>query len=199
MPMEKVLVDMMLRPKIIKYIYDRFNQFLLEYLTYYLNAAKNKVHILRLSADFGTQSGLLMSRSMFREWFFQPLKKCCDIIHQKGVKTMFHSCGSIRELIPDFIAAGIDILNPIQTSAKNMDIAELKREFGSDICFHGAIDEQHILKKTVQEVQDEVKRVIEILAPGGGYILAPTHYLSKDIPWKNVVAMYEAARKFGDY
>jgi uroporphyrinogen decarboxylase len=101
-------------------------------------------------------------------------------------------------LIPDLIEAGIDALNPIQVAAAEMDTRRLKREFGRDLTFWGAIDNQRVLPRgTPEEVRQEVKRRIEDLAEGGGYVLCAAHNLQQDVPPENIVAMYEAALSYG--
>jgi uroporphyrinogen decarboxylase len=95
--------------------------------------------------------------------------------------------------VPDLIDVGVDILNPIQTSAQGMDPAALKREFGQQLIFHGGIDVQQILPfATPERVREEVKRIVAILGQGGGYIFAPSHNIQADVPPQNVLAMYEA-------
>ncbi len=98
------------------------------------------------------------------------------------------------------IDAGVEILNPVQHSAAEMDLATLKKEFGDRLVFHGAIDVQTVLpRSTPQQIRDEVKRVLDILAPGGGFVLAPSHNIQSDTPPENIVAMFEAALEYGVY
>jgi uroporphyrinogen decarboxylase len=111
-----------------------------------------------------------------------------------------HTCGSVYRLLPDLIDAGVEILNPVQVSARDMDTRRLKAEFGDRLTFMGAIDTQRVLPfGSVEEVQDEVERRISHLGPGGGFILAPVHNVQADVPPENLVAMYRHARKVGRY
>ena len=112
---------------------------------------------------------------------------------------MVHVCGSVREYLPDLIEAGVDILEPVQTTAKGMALEGLKKDFGGDIAFYGSIDTHHLLPKgTKTEVEDAVKRTIDIMAPGGGFVLGPAHtYLQPDTPIENIIAMYRTARTHG--
>ena len=113
---------------------------------------------------------------------------------------MLHSCGNVYPLIPDLIDAGVDILNPIQVSAREMEPARLKREFGDRLAFSGAIDTQHVLPYgSPLEVEEEVRRRIQELGPGGGYMIASVHNLQPDVPPENVVAMFRAGMKHGRY
>lgn len=115
------------------------------------------------------------------------------------IKILLHSDGAIAPILPDLIEIGLDILNPVQVSAKGMgDTAFLKREFGNELVFWGAIDTQTILPNgTPQEVRDEVQRRVQDLAPGGGYVLASVHNIQGDVPPENVLAMLQAWQEFG--
>jgi uroporphyrinogen decarboxylase len=120
--------------------------------------------------------------------------------HSKA-KVFFHTDGDVFDLVDDFIEIGVDILNPIQTSAGKMaNLAELKKRYGKNIVFCGAIDTHRILPHgTPQEVRQEVKRVIELLAPGGGYMVASVHTIMNDVPPENILAMVDAVEEFGHY
>jgi uroporphyrinogen decarboxylase len=111
-----------------------------------------------------------------------------------------HSCGSVYRLLPDIIDLGVDIINPVQVAAKDMDTSVLGREYGNHLTFWGGIDTQRVLPKgTTTEVKDEVKRRIGDLAPGGGYVLAAVHNLQPDVPLENILSMYGAAKEYGVY
>lgn len=125
---------------------------------------------------------------------FSFIKKRTD------AKLYLHSCGAIYEFIPDIIECGVDVLNPVQVSAKGMDTKRFKQEFGDRLSFWGAIDTQRILPfGTPGDVEEEVKRRIYDLASGGGYVLAPVHNIQANVPPENIVAMFEAAKKYGKY
>jgi uroporphyrinogen decarboxylase len=130
--------------------------------------------------------------------YHQELFRC---IHQRSPARVFlHTCGSIYKLLPDLIDAGVDILNPVQVSAKNMDTSRLKSEFGDRLTFWGAIDTQQVLPMgSENDVEQEVHRRITDLALGGGYVLAPVHNIQADVPAENVVTMYRHARQVGRY
>jgi uroporphyrinogen decarboxylase len=165
------------------------------------------ISIIRLGGDdFGTQRGLLISPDMFRKYVkpilasvFLPLKEKYLNINPNG-KLMLHSCGSIRKLIPDFIDIGADILDPVQPNAKDMNGLELKREFGKNISFHGGLDTQNILPfGSMSEWENEVKHKIEMFAPGGGFILNPSHDVIGDVDPKKLIRMVELAKSYGIY
>jgi uroporphyrinogen decarboxylase len=116
-------------------------------------------------------------------------------------KMFFHTCGSVVNLLPDLIETGIDILNPVQVAAAGMgDTAALKARFGADVTFWGGIDTQHVMPHgTPQDVKDEVRRRMDDLAPGGGYVLNTSHNIQADVPAANILALVEALDEYGWY
>jgi uroporphyrinogen decarboxylase len=153
--------------------------------------------MLQIADDYGTQRGLMMSPQMWRVFFAPHLETLADMAHNEGIKVFLHCCGSSREIIPDLIALGIDILNPIQPQAKGMDPRDLKAHFGNRLCFHGGIDTQKTLPfGSVNDVKEEVIDRLTIFGKEGGYILAPVHTIEPDVPLENILALYEAAKKF---
>jgi uroporphyrinogen decarboxylase len=111
---------------------------------------------------------------------------------------MHHTCGSVVELIPDFIECGLDILQSLQPQAAGMDLGRLRREFGRDLCFQGGIDIQGVLPHgTPQDVRDHVKHQIEAAGHDGGYIICTAHNLQPDTPLPNVLALFEAYEEYG--
>ncbi|MFQ5997531.1 MAG: uroporphyrinogen decarboxylase family protein [Dehalococcoidales bacterium] len=157
--------------------------------------------VVAISEDLGFQNGLIVSPELYHE-LFKPR-------HQKYFATVkkhtsafihLHSCGSIYKLLPDLIELGVDVLNPVQVAAKDMDSSILGPEFGDRLSFWGGIDTQKVLPKgTTEEVKSEVRRRIRDLAPGGGYILAAVHNIQPGVPMENIIAMYEAGREYGNY
>lgn len=117
------------------------------------------------------------------------------------VKVFFHSCGAIRPLIADLIESGIDILNPVQKSATGMDLVELKKEFGKDLVFWGGgVDTQRIYSSgTPEQVCEDVRRNIEELAPGGGFVFATIHNTQPNVPSENFMAMWDTLQRYGRY
>ncbi|MHA1331257.1 MAG: uroporphyrinogen decarboxylase family protein, partial [Candidatus Hodarchaeales archaeon] len=146
--------------------------------------------------DYGTQDRELLSPTMWRKLIKPRLRKLISSIKKdySHIKIMLHSCGSIYRIIPDLIEVGIDILNPIQPSAKNMEPSRLKREFGSDLCFHGGIDTQNLLPKaSPQKICSEVQKTVQILNNDQtGYIFATSHNILADVPPENIQALFEA-------
>ena len=152
--------------------------------------------------DFGAQNNSFISPRAFRSLYKPYYSRINDWIHTHTQwKTFIHSCGSIMSIIPDILDSGFDILNPVQTSAVNMDPSELKQKFGSQAVFWGGgIDTQRTLPfGTPAEVRDQVKRNLEIFAPGGGYVFNPIHNVQSGIPVENLLAMYESFRENSSY
>jgi uroporphyrinogen decarboxylase len=168
-------------------------------LTLYLEAVGKYVQIIQFGDDLGMQDRPLMSRSMYQKYLFPGHQKLYQYVHQNSNCAVFlHSCGSIAPLIPDLIAAGIDILNPVQTSAKNMDPKQLKDEFGKYITFWGGgCDTQRVLPfATPGEVARHVRERVEILAPGGGFVFNSIHNIQADVPPENIISMFDTALEF---
>jgi uroporphyrinogen decarboxylase len=155
------------------------------------------VDIVGEADDLGGQARPLFSPATYRS-LVKPLhRELFDFIHARtDAKVFFHTCGAVRDLIPDLIDIGVDILNPVQVSAAGMDTAELKREFGRDIVFWGGgVDTQRVLGTgTPDEVRAEVRRRIADLAPGGGFVFATVHNIQPDVPAENILAMREELR-----
>jgi len=176
---------------------------MMENLKMYLEAVGDYIETIVIStADFGSQKCELINPDSFRDLYVPAYKRLNDYVHKTvRAKTFFHSCGSVRNILPYMIEAGVDILNPVQTTAGGMDAAELKAEFGDKIVFWGGgADSQNTLPHgTPEEVRQQVKERLEIFKPGGGYVFTQVHNLQCDVPFENVKAMIDAVREFGAY
>lgn len=201
MGMEEYLMKMHTHPEVIKALNERVAAFYWELCLEFFDNCGDLIDIFFFGDDFGTQEALFISPDMWREFFKPLLKRFSDLGHDYGMKTMFHSCGSVWSIIPDLVDIGMDAVNPVQPRPRGMDLARLKRDYGEFITFHGAIDHQNLLPfGTPDQVRAEVRRIIDILAPGGGYCLAPSHDLMlADFPPENVIAMYDEAAEYGKY
>jgi uroporphyrinogen decarboxylase len=172
-----------------------------------LEATAKYLQIYKISGDdLGMQTGPLYSPETFRTLFLPRFRRRWQAARayldetNPSVKIMFHSDGGIRPFIPDLIDIGLQVLDPVQPLATGMESAALKRDFGDRLTFHGGVDEQHVLPfGTKEEVVAEVRRCIQAFAPGGGYILAPAHYVQADVPPANLVTMCRAAQQYGRY
>jgi len=193
--MDRFFMDLALNPGLVETLVEKLLEFHLEHNRRIFEAAAKHIDIFMLGDDFGSENGLLISLAMFRKFFKPALRDLIDLAKKFDLKTMLHTCGAVRELIPDLIEIGLDILNPIQTRARGMNPQELKKEFGKDICFHGSMDVQKTLPfGTPDEIRKTIELYIKTLGEGGGFILAPSHNLQMDIPIDNIIAMYEAER-----
>ena len=166
-------------------------------------AVGNRISVVNLTGtDFGAQNGPLVSPATYRS-LFQPFHKLVnDWVHRYTTwKTFIHSCGSVWELLEGFIAAGFDVVNPVQCSAANMNPSNLKSRFGDRVTFWGGgVDTQATLPfGSPQKVREEVRKRIETFGPGGGFVFNAVHNIQALVPAENVLAMYEAAREFGRY
>lgn len=162
-----------------------------------------QVMVVGEADDLGTQTSLLLDPHSLRTMVIPKIARLMSFLKKSfpAAKTFFHSDGAIKELIPDLLEAGVEILNPVQYSAAGMDLAELKNDFGQDLIFWGGgIDTQEILNKaTPEQVKEEVKRNIELLAPGGGYVFTTVHNIQADVPPANFWAMWEAFMEYSKY
>jgi uroporphyrinogen decarboxylase len=175
----------------------------LENVKLYLEAVGKNVDIILVSGtDYGTQRIELFNPDIWRDLFMPRFKIVNDYVHKNSkMKTFIHSCGSIYNIIEYIIAAGFDILNPVQVTAGNMDAARLKEEFGGRIVFWGGgVDTQTVLPfGSADEVTEQVRERIKIFAPGGGFVFNPTHCIQYGVPPKNLLAAADAAYKYGVY
>ena len=199
--MDKLLMDISTSPEMADFLLDKFTNFYHRYYEKIFQRAADLIDIFWIADDFGMQDRLLISPKTFEDVFLPRLQRLIDLAKDYDTKVLFHSDGNIRKIIPKLIEMGVDVLDPIQPEAAEMDPPAIKEEFGEKICLRGAISAQEVLSKgTVEDVREEVKRRIEQLAPGGGYILSPGHpVLQVDVPTENIVAMYEAAAEYGGY
>jgi uroporphyrinogen decarboxylase len=154
------------------------------------------VDCIRLTDDWGTQRGLFISPGMWREYFKPCYETLCSRCHQLGMDVQFHSCGNIMAIVGDLVECGVDIVNPIQPGA--MDIEQTGSRTRGKVCCMGGIDTQQTLRSgTPQQVRDEVFRTIRCLAtPEGGYLCCPATTILEDVPLENIVALFQAAGQF---
>jgi uroporphyrinogen decarboxylase len=159
------------------------------------------VDVVMFADDLGTQQNLQISPRLYRA-VIKPRQKLLFALVKSHTRAriFLHSDGAIASILPDLVQVGVDIINPVQPTCAGMDTAMLKREFGRDISFWGSIDTQRVLPfGTIAEVADEVRRRIDHLAPGGGFVLAAVHNIQPEVPPQNVAAMFDAALEYGQY
>ncbi|MHC4562591.1 MAG: uroporphyrinogen decarboxylase family protein [Planctomycetota bacterium] len=168
----------------------------------YLGRVGEHIQVVLVNDDLGTQNGPMMSAECYREMLWPYQKELFGFIKSRtDAPLLLHSCGAVAEYIPALLEAGVDALNPVQVSAAGMDTADLKRQFGDRLTFWGGgCDTQHILcSGSPGEIENEVKRRIDDLAAGGGFIFTQVHNIQPDVPPENAMAMLEALAKFGRY
>jgi uroporphyrinogen decarboxylase len=165
-----------------------------------LAAAKGGIDFMWMGEDLGTQIAPIMSLEMFRRVIRPRQQQFVDLAKTYDLPVMIHTCGCSSWAYEDFIEMGINVVDTLQPEATNMSPAYLKKTFGGRLAFHGCISTAGVLSfGTVDQVVEECRRTLEIMMPGGGYCFAPTHCIQDNTPTENVLAMYEAARKYGAY
>jgi uroporphyrinogen decarboxylase len=201
---EKFFCDMMLNEKFAHTLMDKVTELKMQYWEKALDTVGDNVLIVSEADDLATQNSLLCSVDLYKKIVHPYHKKLFDYIKKKAknkVYIFYHTCGAVKPLIPYLIEEGVDILNPVQVSAVDMDTRVLKKEFGKDITFWGGgVDTQHVLPfGTPAQVKDEVKRRIEDLSRDGGFVFAGVHNIQSDVNPENFMAMWEALQEYGLY
>ncbi len=208
--MSNCLCDLLADPDTAAHLLDDVLRLKIEFWTMLLDELGDLVDIVAENDDYGTQESQLISYETYRRLIAPRLRELIGFIKRKHAAkrapgepgyVFFHSCGNVRPYLPNFIDMGIDILNPVHTTAKGMEPAALKNDFGRDITFWGGgVDTQHVLPSgTPQQVRDDVRRNVEALMPGGGFVFTTVHNIQAEVPPENVVAMCEALRDAGGY
>jgi len=196
--MEQAMIDLAENPSIVEAALERICDHDAELIRRILDEADDLIDFVYVAEDLGTQNSLLMSLTTFRRFLKPRMRRIVDLVHSYGVKVFHHDDGAIRAVIPDLIDIGIDVLNPVQWRCRGMDRRGLARDFGRDLVFHGAIDNQQTMAfGTPEDVRREVKENIEIFRQATGYVVAPCHNLQPNTPTRNILALYEAVKEFG--
>lgn len=192
---ENFMMDLVTDERFAKALLDRLLELRLAQLGDFLDAVGEFIHVMRLGDDIGQQGGPLISPPLYRRLVKPRHREIIRFVKARtDARIFYHSCGSVVEFVPDLIEIGVDILNPIQVSAKGMDPARLKAEYGDRLCFWGGVDTQHVLPQgTPEEASREARLRIRQLGAGGGYVLNAVHNIQADVPPENVIALYAAA------
>lgn len=200
---EDAFVNLVADQALVDYVMDKILEAKIAYTEALLPKVGQYCQIYFAGDDWGHQGGPALRPEMIDRFLVPRHKQHHRIVKQLAphIKIFFHTCGSVYKVMDGLIETGIDILNPVQVSAADMgDTARLKREFGDAISFWGAIDTQNVLPHgTTQQVKDEVRRRLDDLAPGGGYVLGAVHNIQDDVPPENTMAMIEALDEYGWY
>jgi uroporphyrinogen decarboxylase len=199
--METALMNMAANPELVHAVDDKIVDFYLKAAGIFLEtvcnnpATKNKINVILIGDDIGSQRGLMISRDMVREFVIPGAKKLIGLIHRYGLKVIYHSCGSIAEAIPDLIEAGVDAIHPIQAAAAGMSAEELAPRYADKVSFCGGVDTQFILPHgTADDVRQRVRELRKIFPTG--LIISPSHEaIQPDVPPANIQALFEEATK----
>jgi uroporphyrinogen decarboxylase len=200
--LERWFIDMIERPAFCEALLDQTLKYWMDYATGFMGAVGDIVDVVMIGDDLAGQNGPLFSPKFYRSVVKPRQKKLVQHIKSlTDAKIWYHTCGSCRTYIPDLRDNGVDILNPVQISAKNMEPVELKRDFGDQMIFWGGgIDAQHVLPSAKpEEVRQHVKRNMEAFKPGGGYVFNNVHNIQYGVPAENTIALFEAAYEYGFY
>jgi uroporphyrinogen decarboxylase len=199
--MENLLCDMHDAPEMVDAVMDHVVNYYVQVNERILVSAADLIDVFFIGNDFGSQAGPLISPAMFRRFIVPHLRRLTRLAHDYDLKVMLHCCGSFTPLMPVMIEAGIDGLQALQPCTPDMNPANLKARFGSKLLFNGGIDSHHVLiEGTPELVHKKTREVLEIMKPGGGYVLSASHdYILEETPVENVLAMFDTARQFGSY
>ncbi len=197
---ENFMADLALRPDLAEAILTHISDYYLAYNRRLFAAAGDAIDLFFMGDDMGTQASTWVSPAMYRRVFKRRFAAYCALARQHGLKTMYHTCGSVAPLVRDFIEAGLDILQSLQPAALGDQLAWLKREYGRDLAFQGGIDIQEVLPQgKPADVAAHVRSRAALLGPGGGYIFGTAHNLLPDVPTANIAALAAAYRAHGAY
>ena len=200
--MDRFLMNLAMHPEFARALLEKNASLCKRLMGHFLDELGENVDIIKIGDDLGTQDRLMISPKMYRQVLKPIHADYIAFIRQRTkAKVFFHTDGDVFDLLDDFVEIGIDILNPIQTSAGKMaDLAELKRRYGRNLVFCGAVDTHRVLPGgTPDEVRQEVRRVIDLLGRGGGYMLASVHTIMDEVPPENILAMVDAVEEYGRY
>lgn len=196
MGQEETLCKMLLEPAVFEACVERVFHFSFAYVERFLSAAGTHLDILHLADDFASQRGLMMNPSLWRQFLKPRYEKLFALGKRRGLPVWFHSCGDITAVLPDLIDIGMDVWETVQLHTLPMTAPELKREYGRHITFFGGVNTQRLPFVSPESVADEVRRCIDCLGEGGGYICGPDHHIKPDVPGANAIALFDAARKY---
>jgi uroporphyrinogen decarboxylase len=195
--MERAFYDMAEENEIIDVILDQVTEFFIAMTERALSAAQGRIHMIESLDDYGTQRGLLMSGAMFRAYIKPRLKRYNDVVKKHGLVVYHHTCGSIFPLIDDLLDAGVQVLDPLQFSARGMDPGLMVKTYGDRLTFHGGIDIQQVVPRlATEEMLGEARRVVDVMSQRRGYIFAGTHCFQADASPEKIVALFDFAHEY---
>ncbi len=199
---DTIYMHMLSEPKLAKHFFERLTHELVSGIKRYLGAVGESIDVFMCADDIGHQRGPMMKLDIYREFVLPGHKAVFQAIHENSkAAVFFHTDGAVMSLLPELIDAGMDCFNTVQTDAANMDGAELKQRFGKNITFWGGgVDTHRIMPfATPEQVREDVRRRIQIFAPGGGFVFATIHNILGDVPPENILAAVDAVLELGQY
>jgi len=195
--MEEFLTDMAMKPEIPQYIMERITEVLVENIRQVMKLVGDDLDVIYFYDDVGAQNGTLISKNMWRRLIKPYHERIISAARESGKLVMYHTDGAVHAMVPEFLDMGVDILDPIQPTAKDMAPETLKSEFGDRLSFHGGVDIVGTLPQgTPEEVRNEVRQRVNVMSENGGYILSSSHHIQSDTPLENVLAMYETKLRY---
>jgi uroporphyrinogen decarboxylase len=199
--MENIFMDMIRRPEFTQALFERLADYYVAVYTNYMQAIGDYIEMVIYYEDLSGQEGPLISPDLYRKYVKPCHRRIFKAIKENTrAKLCVHTCGSAYVFLNDYVELGVDVLNPVQISARDMDPYRLKQEYGGGLSFHGGIDTQRFLPRaTPAEIQEEVRRMIGILGRGGGYLFTSCHSIQPDVSPENIVALFSAAVEHGKY
>jgi uroporphyrinogen decarboxylase len=187
------MLDLAINPDLANALMDKIQAYLMARTRRILETGAGRIDMIEYNDDVAGQNGMLISPPMWRQFVKPRMAAFIDMCRAYNVKIRYHCCGGMREILPDLIEIGVDVLNPVQTLAMGMQAEGLKSDFGARLAFSGGVDTQELLPTAMpEEVRQETLRLIDIFGKNGGYILGPSHVFQADVPVANVLAIYEA-------
>jgi uroporphyrinogen decarboxylase len=199
--MSNALVDPFLNTEFSDRLVGKIADLKIEFWEMALTDLADVVDVIAEADDYGTQESQLIDPEQFRQYYKPHISRIISVIKRKApnAKIMFHSCGNVRPIIPDLIEIGIDIINPVHINAAGMEPYQLKKDFGDDVVFWGGgVDTQKILASgTIVEIEEDVKKNVDALAPGGGFVFAAVHNIQSEVSPQNIMTMCESIKRFG--
>jgi uroporphyrinogen decarboxylase len=185
--MEAILQDMLDSPQFVHELFDALTEWNLAHVDV---ALQQDIDAIYFGDDWGSQNGLIMGPRLWREFIKPYIERIYERVRSAGKYVMIHSCGDVREILPDLVEAGLNVFNPFQPEV--MDVFETKKRYFGKLSFNGAISVQHLLPHgTPEQVRTETRRLLDTLGAGGGYIASPSHAIPSDVPIENIVALIE--------
>jgi uroporphyrinogen decarboxylase len=196
--MENLYMKMYDEPELVEAVMDHLVDYYAAVSQRIFDAARDVIDIFFIGNDLGSQTGPLLSPELFERFVLPHLRRLIDLGHSYDLKVQLHCCGGFAPLIPSLIEAGLDGLHAIQPSCHGMNLKELKTNFGDKILFNGAIDSHHVLiEGTPETVRTKTQGVLDIMAPGGGYVAGASHdTILEETPVENVLAMFDTIRQY---